>query len=128
MIGSIAAELTVMRKRVATWVLLGLWATLAAFFAYVLPYADERGMAAGPEKTRALNDLLPHQFVGTVLGGFPFFGGVLVLSGMVVMAWNLWHTAALARADQIKPIIVPIPEAIPEPIPEQVPPPLPARG
>ena len=55
-----------------------------------------------------------------------FIGGALVLGGMVVMAWNLWHTAALARLDQIKPIIVPIPEPIPEPVPQQVPPPLPA--
>jgi cytochrome c oxidase cbb3-type subunit 1 len=53
---------------------------------------------------------------------------VLVLAGMVVMAWNLWHTAAAARMNRIKPILVPIPEPIPEPVPEQVPPPLPARG
>jgi len=57
-----------------------------------------------------------------------FLGGTLVLGGMVVMAWNLWHTAALARLDQIKPIIVPIPEHVPEPVPDQVPPPLPARA
>jgi len=53
-----------------------------------------------------------------------WFGGVLVLSGMVVMAWNLWHTAADARARIIKPIPVPIPE----PEPHQVPAPLPAAG
>lgn len=42
---------------------------------------------------------------------------------MVVMAWNLWHTAAAARAHLIKPIPVPIPE------PElQVPAALPARA
>ena len=51
-------------------------------------------------------------------------GGVLVLSGMVVMAWNLWHTAAEARAGVIKPILVPIPE----PDPHQVPPPLAGDG
>jgi ABC-2 type transport system permease protein len=78
MIGSISAELLVLRKRTATWVLLGLWATLAAFFAYVLPYADYRGMTGAARQT-ALNELLPHQFVGNVLGGFPFFGGVLIL-------------------------------------------------
>jgi len=49
-----------------------------------------------------------------------FIGGVLVLSGMVVMAWNLWHTASDARERLIKPIVVPIPE--PEPL--QVPAPL----
>jgi len=49
----------------------------------------------------------------------------------MVMAWNLWHTAADARMNRIKPILVPIPEPIPEPEPAQVPPPLPplpARG
>ena len=53
-----------------------------------------------------------------------WLGGVLILSGMWVMAWNLWHTAADARARLIKPIPVPIPE----PVPHQVPAPLPAAG
>lgn len=55
-----------------------------------------------------------------------FFGGVLVLSGMAVMAWNLWHTATNARLNLIKPILIPIPEVIPEPVEQQVPAPLPA--
>ena len=46
------------------------------------------------------------------------------LAGMVVMAWNLWHTAAAARARLIKPIPVPIPE----PEPHQAPAPLPMYG
>ena len=53
-----------------------------------------------------------------------WFSGLLILSGMVVMAWNLWHTAAAARAHLIKPIPVPIPE----PEPDQIPAPLPATG
>ena len=51
-----------------------------------------------------------------------WLSGVLILCGMVVMAWNLWHTAAAARARLIKPIPVPVPE----PEPQQVPAPLPA--
>ena len=43
-----------------------------------------------------------------------FVGGVLVMGGMVVMAWNLWHTAAAARARMISPIPVPIPEPMPD--------------
>jgi cytochrome c oxidase cbb3-type subunit 1 len=46
---------------------------------------------------------------------------------MVVMAWNLWHTAAHARAGVIKPILIPPPEDIPEPAPDQFPPPLPEK-
>jgi cytochrome c oxidase cbb3-type subunit 1 len=53
-----------------------------------------------------------------------WFAGVIILTGMVVMAWNLWHTAAAARARLIKPIPVPIPE----PEKQQVPAPLPAYG
>ena len=35
----IAAELLVLRKRAATWILLGIWTLLGVFFAYVVPYA-----------------------------------------------------------------------------------------
>jgi ABC-2 type transport system permease protein len=78
MIGSIAAELMILRKRAATWILLGIWMALAAFFGYVLPSATYRN-DAGAARQEALGDLLPERFVGTVLGGFPFFGGVLIL-------------------------------------------------
>ena len=70
---------------------------------------------------------LAHSFLASLIAIQPYYvvrfvGGVLVLTGMVVMAWNLWHTASDARERLIKPIIVPIPE--PEPL--QVPAPLPA--
>ncbi|MEO7063195.1 MAG: cbb3-type cytochrome c oxidase subunit I [Dokdonella sp.] len=70
---------------------------------------------------------LTYAFIDSLIAIKPLYavrwaGGVLVLSGMVVMAWNLWHTATDARAHLIKPIPVPIPE----PIPDQVPAPLPA--
>ena len=39
MTGSLRAELLVLRKRASTWILLGIWATLALVFAYVVPYA-----------------------------------------------------------------------------------------
>ena len=72
---------------------------------------------------------LTHPFIDSLIAitglyGVRWFGGVLILAGMVVMAWNLWHTAAAARAHLIKPIPVPIPE----PVPHQVPEPLPAPG
>jgi ABC-type transport system involved in multi-copper enzyme maturation permease subunit len=106
MIGSIAAELMVMRKRTATWVLLGLWAALAAFFAYVLPYADYRGQR-GPERAQSLVRLLPHQFVGNVLDGFPFFGGVLVLIlGVLTLGsdygWGTFKTLFTQRPGRLQ--------------------------
>ncbi|HVL26420.1 MAG TPA: ABC transporter permease subunit [Thermomicrobiales bacterium] len=81
MIGSIAAETLLLSKRAATWVLFGIWVSLAAFFGFILPYITYRNEDPGtPGAVRAsLTELLPHEFVGTVLGGFPFFGGVLIL-------------------------------------------------
>lgn len=72
---SVAAELLVMRKRVSTWILLGIWTLLALVFAYVVPYVTYvNGSSREP-----LTDLLPQHLVGTLMGGFPFFGGVLAL-------------------------------------------------
>src|SRR5690606_27129721 len=48
-------------------------------------------------------------------------GGLLVLGGMVVMGWNLWHTAAEARMKLIRAIDVPIPRPAPQPLPAPVP-------
>jgi cytochrome c oxidase cbb3-type subunit 1 len=78
---------------------------------------------------------LTYSFMDSLIAIKPFYagrflGGVLVLSGMGVMAWNLWHTADKARLKLIVPILIPIvpphPEAIPEPVAQQVPAPLPA--
>ena len=72
---------------------------------------------------------LTYSFLASLIAIKPYYwirvaGGLLVVSGMGVMAWNLWHTAAAARARLIKPVPVPIPE----PEVHQVPPPLPAAG
>ena len=75
MTGSLRAELLVLRKRASTWILLGIWATLALVFAYVVPYATYLNNSS-PE---SLADVLPENLVGTLMGGFPFFGGVLAL-------------------------------------------------
>ncbi|HEY0938700.1 MAG TPA: cytochrome-c oxidase, cbb3-type subunit I [Steroidobacter sp.] len=61
---------------------------------------------------------LAYSFLESLIAIKPFYvlrllGGLLVLSGMVVMAWNLWHTAADARAALIKPIPVPLPAPLP---------------
>ena len=41
------AELLVLRKRAATWVLLGVWVVLGIFFAYIVPYALDPEDATG---------------------------------------------------------------------------------
>jgi ABC-2 type transport system permease protein len=70
----IAAELLVMRKRPATWILLGIWTLLGVFFAYVIPYALDPQDATG-----GLASLLPQSLAANLLAGFPFFGGVFAL-------------------------------------------------
>jgi ABC-2 type transport system permease protein len=73
--GAVSAELLALRKRASTWILLGIWSTLALVFAYVVPYVTYlNGSAEDP-----LADLLPERLVGSLMGGFPFFGGVLAL-------------------------------------------------
>jgi ABC-type transport system involved in multi-copper enzyme maturation permease subunit len=72
---SVAAELLVMRKRASTWILLGIWTLLALLFAYIVPYIQyTNGTPSQP-----LADLLPANLVGTLMAGFPFFGGVFAL-------------------------------------------------
>jgi ABC-type transport system involved in multi-copper enzyme maturation permease subunit len=70
----ITAELLVLRKRAATWILLGLWTLLSVFFAYVIPYALDPEDSVG-----GLNELLPQSLAATLIAGFPFFGGVFAL-------------------------------------------------
>ena len=75
MIGSVRAELLIVRKRASTWILLGIWASLALVFAYVVPYVTYlNGSTPG-----SLSEVLPQSLVEALLGGFPFFGGVLAL-------------------------------------------------
>jgi ABC-2 type transport system permease protein len=68
------AELLILRKRAATWILLGIWTLLGVFFAYVVPYALDPEDATG-----GIRQFLPESLAGTLLDGFPFFGGVFAL-------------------------------------------------
>jgi ABC-2 type transport system permease protein len=70
----IAAELLILRKRAATWILLGVWTLLGVFFAYVLPYALDPEDATG-----GVAQFFPESLAGTLIVGFPFFGGVFAL-------------------------------------------------
>jgi ABC-2 type transport system permease protein len=71
---NVTAELLVLRKRAATWILLGIWTFLGIFFAYVIPYAlDPEDSPVG------LDQFLPASLAGNLLEGFPFFGGVFAL-------------------------------------------------
>jgi ABC-2 type transport system permease protein len=73
---SVAAELLVLRKRLSTWILLGIWSLLTLMFAYVVPYLQY--LSDGSTR-QPLDELLPQHLVSNLMGGFPFFGGVLTL-------------------------------------------------
>lgn len=77
MMGSVAAEIFILRKRVSTWVLLGIWLGLGTLFAYVLPYVDYRNGTGGAQQT-PLADMLP-KGLPVLSGGFAFFGGAIML-------------------------------------------------
>lgn len=70
---SVAAELLVLRKRTATWVLLVLWTLLAGLFSYLIPYIQDAPQIP-------LETLLPESLAGRLISGFPFFGGVFALT------------------------------------------------
>ena len=70
----VSAELLVLRKRAATWIRLGIWTFLGIFFAYVIPYALDPEDSVG-----GLEQFLPESLAGTLITGFPFFGGVFAL-------------------------------------------------
>jgi hypothetical protein len=78
MIRSVAAELLVTRKRASTWILMGTWVLLGILFAYLSPYLDYSGASQG-RPTTPLTLLLPERLADNLLGGFPFFGGVIAL-------------------------------------------------
>src|SRR3954447_8152864 len=98
----IAAELLVMRKRPATWVLLGIWTLLGVFFAYVIPYALDPQDATG-----GLAELLPQSLAGNLLAGFPFFGGVFALMlGVLTLGseygWDTLKTLFTQRPGRLR--------------------------
>ena len=71
---NVSAGLLILRKRAATWILLGIWTLLGVFFAYVVPYAlDPEDSPVG------LVEFLPESLAGNLIAGFPFFGGVFAL-------------------------------------------------
>ncbi len=80
----LSAELLKLRKRPAVWILVGVWLALNLTFAYLFPYLRYRtGEPAGPGDAaptdQLLSTVLPANLVPNVLGGYPLFGGAIVL-------------------------------------------------
>ncbi len=100
---SVAAELLVIRKRASTWILLIIWTLLALLFSYIVPYIQYLN---GSSRT-PLTDLLPQHLVGTLMGGFPFFGGVFALQlGVLTVGseygWGTLKTLLTQRPGRLR--------------------------
>jgi ABC-2 type transport system permease protein len=103
---NIAAELLLLRKRVSTWILLAVWVLLGIMFAYLLPYLSYSGGAERPGQT-PLEQLLPERLDDNLLGGFPFFGGVIALMLAVLaigsdFGWNTLKTLFTQRSSRLR--------------------------
>lgn len=80
----LSAELLKLRKRPATWIIVGVWLAMNLAFGYLIPYLIYRsGSFTGPDAAAASGQLLatvlPAGLVTNVLSGYPLFGGALVL-------------------------------------------------
>lgn len=107
---SLIAEILLMRKRAAYWVLLGFWLLIALLFSYILPYyaytsdINFHGRGTG---AILLNALLPQNLVANITGLFPFFGGTVVLiMGALAMgseySWGTLTPVFTQRASRLK--------------------------
>lgn len=103
---NVMAELLILRKRTATWVLLGIWAILSLMFGYVAPYVTYRGNRGTPGAV-SLDNLLPQHIVDNVTGGFPFYGGAIALMLGVLAAgseygWGTFKTLYTQRPGRLR--------------------------
>jgi len=110
-VGNVRAELLVLRKRAATWVLLAIAGALTVFFTYGLPYYAFRSGTNGTNgRPVALPTLLPEQLVGTLIGGFPFYLGVIsLIFGVLAVGsdygWGTAKTLLLQQPDRLRMLL-----------------------
>lgn len=84
--GSARAELLKVRKRPATWVLLGVWLTMTLAFGYLIPYLIFRSDPADPLARSVFAETLPAQLDASAIAGLPLFGGAIALIFGVLLA------------------------------------------
>ena len=111
MIASFSAEILKLRKRPATWILLGVVLALTQLFGYILPYSswltsDQNFQTQGLNPQAVLAGTLPGELVPTSLGGFPVFAGALalILGALVTgseYGWGTMQTALTQRPTRL---------------------------
>lgn len=96
----VKTELFLLRKRPSTWIILGLWLTVTAIFAYIFEYVSYR--SGSNEFNDTFDTLLPAALAQTISEGIPFYGGslVLILGVMSIgseFGWGTWKTMFTQR-------------------------------
>jgi ABC-2 type transport system permease protein len=104
---SLIAELLLIRRRAATWILLGFWTAIALLFSYVLPYYAYTSNTNFHGRAIVLYVLLPQSLISTIAATFPFFGGTMVLIlGILSMGseydWGTLTTVLVQRVGRLK--------------------------
>jgi ABC-2 type transport system permease protein len=105
--GSFRAELLLLRKRAATWILLTVALFLTLLFTYALPYSSYLSEPAAGRTAAAQRALLPEGVVSSILGGFPFYFAVLALIlGAVVFGseygWDTLKTSLMQHPSRLR--------------------------
>ena len=104
---SLIAELLLIRKRAASWILLGFWTAIALLFSYALPYYAYTANTNFHGRGIVLYVLLPQNLISTITATFPFFGGTMVLIlGVLCMGseynWGTLTTVLVQRDSRLK--------------------------
>lgn len=104
---SVRAELLLLRRRAAYWIILAVYATTAMLFSYVFPYLIYRDAIGGHDGAAriALVLLLPANLVRYLLVGFPFYGGIMVfIVGVLAVGseynWSTFTNTLVQRASR----------------------------
>jgi ABC-2 type transport system permease protein len=111
MIASFKAEILKLRKRPATWILLGVVLALTQLFGYLLPYSSwatsgQNFQTQGQSPEAVLAGTLPGELIPTSLGGFPVFAGALalILGALATgseYGWGTMQTALTQRPTRL---------------------------
>ncbi|MFA5801636.1 MAG: ABC transporter permease [Thermoleophilia bacterium] len=104
---SLIAELLLLRKRAATWILLGSWTAIALLFSYVFPYLAYTSDTNFHGRSIVLYMLLPQSLISTIHSTFPFFGGTMVLILAILSVgseynWGTLTTVLVQRDGRLK--------------------------
>lgn len=106
MLNSLQADLLLLWKRTATWVLLAVSMVMSVVFTYVFPYVTYLQESPAQRSQADLLTLLPRSDVSSVLAGFPFYFGMFALILGVLQlgseyGWGTLKTTLMQRSSRL---------------------------